>query len=179
MHIREALDADLNDVLSVERAAFGGEDEAELVKNLLNDPSAKPTLSLLAFKEERAVGHILFTAVHLLTDEPNTILASILAPLAVIPETQKQGIGGKLIERGLQMLSDAGVELVFVLGYPSYYPRHGFETAGCLGFEASYPIPEKDADAWMVQALRPGVIGSVTGKVICANALDRPEYWRE
>ena len=178
MYIREALDSDLNDVLSVERLAFGHDNEAELVRDLLNDSSAKPILSLLAFKDDRPVGHILFTKAHL-TNSQNTTTVAILAPLAIVPNAQKQGIGGKLIARGLQLLAKSGVDLVFVLGYPEYYPRHGFKPAGCLGFEAPYPLPHEHADAWMVQALRPDAIDSVSGKVICADALNKPEYWRE
>ena len=178
MHIRVASEADLDDVLSVERAAFGGDDEAELARNLLADPSAKPTLSLLAFKDDRAIGHILFTTATLDPPEkaPSIVL---LAPLAVTPEAQNQGIGGRLIERGLKLLAESGVDLVFVLGHPEYYPRHGFEPAGRFGFEAPYTIADKNAGAWMVQALRPGVIGSVRGRIACADALDRPEYWQE
>ena len=66
-----------------------------------------------------------------------------------------------------------------MLGHPWYYPRHGFTPAGILGFEAPFPIPEKDADAWMVQELRSGIIGTVSGKVVCCDALNKPEHWRE
>jgi putative acetyltransferase len=76
-------------------------------------------------------------------------------------------------------LSESGVELVFVLGHPDYYPRYGFKPAGVLGYEAPYPIPDEQADAWMVQELRPGVIDSVSGKVICADVMNQPEHWRE
>ncbi|MEM9272760.1 MAG: N-acetyltransferase [Cyanobacteria bacterium P01_F01_bin.143] len=176
MFIREALDSDLKDVLSVENLAFGREDEAELVRALIQDSSAQPILSLLAFKDDRAVGHILFTAAHL-TNNQNKI--ALLAPLAVVPDAQQQGIGGKLIEKGLQLLSQSGVDLVFVLGHPEYYPRHGFKPASRLGFDAPYAIAEEHADAWMVQALRPEIIGSVYGKVICADVLNKPEYWQE
>jgi putative acetyltransferase len=99
--------------------------------------------------------------------------------LAVVPDAQNQAIGGKLIGRGLDLLRESGVDLVFVLGHPEYYPRHGFKPAGRLAFEAPYPIPDKNANAWMVQALRPDVIGSVSGKMICADALNKPELWRE
>ncbi len=178
IHLREALTADLNDVLSVESAAFGHDKEAELVRDLLGDPSAKPLLSLLAFDDDRAIGHILFTAGSL-TNTQDTASISLLAPLAIVPDYQRQGIGGKLVRHGLQLMSESEVDLVFVLGHPGYYPRHGFEPAGRLGFEAPYPIPDKHADAWMVQALRPGVINSVRGRVRCADALDKPENWRE
>ncbi len=178
MNIREATDSDLNDVLRIESEAFGHDKEAHLVRDLLEDPSAKPLFSLIAFQQDRAVGHILFTTVRL-SETEERVSAVILAPLAVLPDVQKQGVGGKLIERGLELLSQSGVDLVFVLGHPAYYPRYGFSPAGRLGFEAPYPIPDEHADAWMVQALRPGVIGSVRGKVLCADVLDQPEHWRE
>ena len=178
LQIREAVETDLNDVLLIERLAFGHDKEAKLVRNLLHDPSAKPLLSLLAFKKDRAVGHILFTTARLSGTQDATSIV-ILAPLAIVPDAQKQGNGGKLIEQGLEVLSNSGVDLVFVLGHPGYYPRHGFKPAGRLGFEAPYPIPDEAADAWMVKALRSDVIGSVSGKVMCSDALNKPEHWRE
>ena len=176
--IREATGNDLEAVLAVERAAFGGNDEAELVKRLLLDPSAKPLLSLIAFSGDKALGHILFTKASLL-NAPRAISVKILAPLAVVPNAQRQGIGGKLINEGLRRLTKMDVELVFILGYPKYYTRYGFKPAGSLGFAAPYPIPQKNADAWMVQPLKENVIGSFSGRVVCAETLDRPEYWRE
>lgn len=176
MRIGEASSADLEDVLSVEREAFGEDAEANLVCDLLNDPSARPLLSLLARDGGRPVGHILFTAARL-EGAPRDVSAAILAPLAVVPEAQLRGIGGSLIEHGIDRLLDSGVELVFVLGHPGYYPRHGFEPASRLGLAAPYPIAPEDA--WMVRALRPGVLGCVRGTIACAEAMNRPEYWRE
>ena len=178
MRIREAKHSDLNNVLFVEKTAFGYDKEANLVKDLLEDPSAKPLCSLLAFNDDKAVGHILFTSATI-EGEHSAISVSLLAPLAVIPDFQKQGVGGKLIQNGLQHLTNAGVDLVFVLGHPGYYPRYGFKPAGVRGFEAPYPIPEEHADAWMVQELRTGVIGSISGKIRCADQLHKPEHWRE
>ncbi len=73
----------------MERLAFGHEKEAELVKYLLSDPSAKLILSLLAFKGDRPVGHISFTTAHLKNRQNKTAIA-ILAPLAIVPDAQKQ-----------------------------------------------------------------------------------------
>jgi len=175
--IRKAKDADLEDVLAVERAAFGHEDEADLVKDLLGDSSAEPIISLLAFDGNKAVGHILFTRAILEPEAPLSI--HILPPLAMVPEFQRQGVEGKLIEKGLDILSEMGVDLVFVLGHPEYYPRHGFKPVRDLGFEPTYPIPEKDSDAWMVQELRAGVLARFRGKIICADELNKAEHWRE
>lgn len=178
MEIREATDTDLSDILLVEKEAFGYDKEANLVKDLLSDPSAKPLYSILAFENNEAIGHILFTSAHL-EGTQNGASISLLAPLAVLPDYQKQGVGGKLITYGLNLLSGAGVDLVFVLGHPDYYPRYGFNPAGVQGFQSPYPIPDEHANAWMVQELRPGVIGRVSGKVRCADMLDKPEHWRE
>jgi len=181
LKIRKSTESDLNDVLDIETQAFGNEKGPEivgLVNGLLVDPTAMPLLSLLAVNDDQTIGHILFTKARI-TYSKESISAVILAPLAVIPDTQCQGVGGQLIEEGLRLLSESGVELVFVLGHPDYYPRHGFKPAGALGFEAPYPIPDEHANAWMVQELRPGVIGSVSGKVICADVLNQPEHWRE
>ena len=179
MKIRKTDESDLSNVLYVETEAFGYEKEANLVKALLGDSSAMPILSLLAFNDqEEPVGHILFTKVRITGVEDTA--AAILAPLAIIPDEQAKGIGGELIKEGLRLLSESGVDLVFVLGHPDYYPRHGFKPdAGALGFEAPYPIPTEHSDAWMVQELNTGVIGTLKGKVICADELNNPEHWRE
>ena len=133
MIIREAKDADLPDVLLIEREAFKSDEEANLTRDMLADASAKPVLSLLAFVDGKAVGHILLTR-GILLGKPE-VKVSILAPLAVLPGYQKQGIGGKLIKQGLELLSKQGVDLVFVVGHPQYYPKYGFTPAYKLGFE--------------------------------------------
>ncbi len=177
MLIRQGLDADLESVVSVQKAAFGSDEEATLAKHLIADPTAGPVVSMLAFYGDKAVGNALFTSARL---EPEADLRlSILAPMAVVPEFQNQGIGGKLIEAGLRVLTDRGTNLVFVLGYPAYYGRFGFSPAGRLGFDAPYPIAEQHADAWMVRELGSRGIARMRGRVVCADALNRLEYWRE
>jgi predicted N-acetyltransferase YhbS len=133
--------------------------------------------SLLACAGNVPAGHILFTAARL---RPATAQrAAILAPLAVLPARQRHGIGSALVTEGLAVLTRGGVRLVFVLGHPSYYPRFGFAPAGARGFAAPYPIPEKHAEAWMVLALDDRCPAPYAGMVMCAQALDRPEHWRE
>ncbi len=178
--IRESANFDLQALLNVEGQAFG-QDEGSviigLVKDLLEDASAEPRLSLVAMDGNRITGHILFTNARIAGEEK--IQASLLAPVAVLPELQRKGIGSRLIAEGLSLLSEKGVDLTFVLGHPEYYPRHGFNPALPLGFEAPYPVAEEVSDAWMVRELKAGIIGEVKGKVLCADRLNRPEYWRE
>ena len=130
-----------------------------------------------ARKRDEALGHILFTAVRL--KPASDITAAILAPLAVMPEAQNQGIGGRLIEEGISILADMDIDVVFCLVYPDYYNRHGFSPAGAQGFNAPYPILEKNADAWMLHAINPEAAEGFSGTVICADALMKEEYWVE
>ncbi len=176
--IREATKEDMDCVRNIHEAAFGQNDEAQFVANLLNDPSAKPCLSLVAALDCLAVGHILFSKVTIVgAGQPTS--ATILAPLAVLPEYQRQTIGKKLIREGFDRLANEGIKLVFVLGDPDYYSRFGFHPAGKQGFAAPYPMPPEHIEDWMVQELVAGAICSVNGKVICADTLDNPEYWSE
>jgi len=89
VYIRETDDADLNDVLRVEGAAFEGGQEVEFTRRLLADPSAKPLLSLMAFIDDQPAGHILFTAARLVNSS-REVAVSFLAPLAVVPMFQKR-----------------------------------------------------------------------------------------
>jgi len=177
LNIRETTPDDIKDILYVEREAFNRDWEANITKDMLSDPSAEPRVSLLAYIENQPVGYILFTRGYI---EGNPrVEVSFLAPLAVIPSFQKQGVGGALIKEGVKRLSKMGVDLVFVIGHPQYYPRFGFAPASKLGFHPTYPLPAEVADEWMVMALRPNIIGSTSGKVICCDVINKPEVWNQ
>ncbi len=180
MNIRNTDVSERAAIRSVHERAFGdqGREIADLVSGLLDDETAVPLLSLAAEIEGRMVGHVLFTAVRLQSDG-RSVASRILAPLGVVSEQQGEGIGGALIREGLRRLASSGVELVFVLGHPGYYSKFGFRPAGVLGLDAPYPIPDEHRDAWMVQALKPGVIGNVKGTIRCAAVLDQPRHWQE
>lgn len=181
VQIRAAFDTDTPAILDVVRSAFGnqqGQEIADLIINLWQDRNAQPMISLVATADHRVVGHVLFTGTRL-KQSPHTFSSAILAPLSVHAHYQKQGIGGQLIQEGLDRLKAMGVGLVFVLGHPGYYPKHGFVPAGSRGFEAPYPIPPEHADAWMVQELQPGLMGNVRGQVECADSLNDPKHWQE
>ena len=181
--IKPTTQQDKETILHVELEAFKGDHSIKtLVTELLDDTTAEPIVSLLAYDDEKPVGHILFTKAKIKTGWGFCNLKTgsyILAPLAVIPKAQKQGIGGMLIKEGLNVLKDMGIERCFVLGHIDYYPRYGFiPDAKKLGFPAPYPIPEENKDAWMMQELveKPE---ELRGQVICANALMRKKYWKE
>ncbi len=170
---------DLNRIFPVVANAFGNNEEACLVRDLLSDESAQPILSLVALDDDEYVGHILFTrcTVDGLESEPSIYL---LAPLAVLPKYQKQGIGGLLIKEGLRLLREMLVELVFVLGHMDYYPRYGFvPDAKKYGYSAPYPIPEEFKNAWMIHSLTDGDFSVEKAQIRCSDMLNKKEYWEE
>jgi len=173
-------DKHYKDIIAVEKSAFGHDKEAELTAALLKDNTGSPLLSLLAFHQNKAIGHILFTRCYIDEMTVDQTLFHILAPLAVIPEYQKQGIGGLLIQEGLKQLKAMGSKMVFLLGHIAYYPKHGFiPDAKEYGYTTIYPIPEEVKDAWMLQSLTAEKFPIKKGKVLCCNELNRPEHWRE
>lgn len=174
--IRIAEPQDHQGILQVHRLAFRRDDEAHLVDELIRDESARPLVSVVAEDQGALVGHGLFTTAWLTGPAP-AARCSILAPLAVVPRRQRAGVGRELIEAGCAELGRSGVELVFVLGDPSYYSRCGFEPALPHGLRAPYAITPQEA--WMVRALGPHGFGRARGTVVCARALQPQEYWRE
>lgn len=139
-------------------AAFPGPEEAELVDRLRR--VARPFLSLVALEEDGVVGHILFTPVTLENSDGLTLMG--LAPMAVAPERQRQGIGSALVVAGLQRCRELGAGAVVVLGHPDYYPRFGFRPAVEFGLHSEYQVPN---EAFMALELEPAYLDGVDGLV--------------
>ena len=137
MHIRAERSTDHDAVFAVNKAAFETDEEARLV-DILRE-SAEPTLSLVATSGKKIIGHIFFSPVTI--GESNAPLVMGLAPMAVLPAHQRQGIGSALVTRGLEACRLAGVAAVVVLGHPDYYPRFGFTPASTFGLSCEYKVP--------------------------------------
>jgi predicted N-acetyltransferase YhbS len=200
--------------------AFGQENEARLVENLRKSRSFDFQLSLVAVKEGRVVGHILFSPVTIssllkkafssgcskmprckaleilrseaylgvrrnkpapcltrgrmretqqigvfqqpVKTEREAVPAVALAPMAVRPEFQNQGIGSRLVREGLEQCRKLGHKIVVVVGHPNYYPRFGFASARAKGLEAPFPVPD---EAFMVKELEGGALDGTVGMV--------------
>ena len=152
-------------IATIYPAAFPEEDLLPLVRELL---SAGPAvISLVATVGSELVGHVAFTICGI-DDGPDTV--ALLAPLAVTPNRQRNGIGRAIVEAGLQRLQEAGVIRVYVLGDPAYYGRLGFETETQVA--PPYPLPDEWAGAW--QSLSLGGSGTLP-----AGTLSVPPVWRD
>jgi putative acetyltransferase len=108
------------------------------------------------------LGHILFSLVT--TNPPSKLRGIGLAPVAVRPEVQSQGIGSQLIREGLHLCQELGYDYCVVLGDPNYYHRFGFEKASIFGLQNEYGVDEE----FMVIRLteRELSAGSGSGKLV-------------
>ena len=159
--ITEEKPEDIQDIRSVLIDAFEGPGEADVVDQLRQ---ACPTfLSLVAKIDKKVVGYILFTPAQLVPNEGWTIEGLGLAPLAVLPDYQNQGIGIALCVAGLTRAALAGYPFVAVLGHPAYYPRFGFKPASTYGIKSSFQdVPD---DAFMIKILNPKIMTDAQGVV--------------
>lgn len=145
--IRYAKPADHPAIAEVVKAAFGQPDEARLVERLRAEGDV--LCELVAVEEDAVVGHILFS--RLWADRYELIAA--LAPVAVTPGRQGDGLGSALIRTGLESAKEFGAHGVIVLGHPDYYPRFGFSAETAKSVKAPYA----GSPAFMALALEPGV----------------------
>lgn len=159
-------------IRQVEEAAFERPEEADLVDRLRQ--SCPEQISWVAEVDGQVVGHTLFTPMYI--EGPGGRLEGMgLGPVAVLPEYQRQGVGGQMIRAGLAELAAAGsagaasCPYVIVLGHPEYYPRFGFLPASHYGVQCEYEgVP---GEAFMLLELQPAALQGVSGV-----AYYRPEF---
>ena len=129
IELRTTAAGERETVLKLVKAAFDpGDEEVELVQSVWSSSAYLPDLDLVAVVNGEIVGHILLSRA---TVADHTVTA--LAPVAVLPAHQRQGVGSALVEDALRLADDAGFPMVVLLGHPEYYPRFGFVEAMTLG----------------------------------------------
>jgi len=160
--IRLETPADIPSIYLVNVKAFPTEDEARLVDRIREGGGM--ALSLVAEIEKRIVGHVLFSPVTV--ENPSDVQGALgLAPVTVLPEYQRQGIGVALIQLGLAGCAKSGANRVFLVGHPAYYPRLGFRPALPHGYTCPWMTPGEDHAHWMGIELVPGALKSGSGFV--------------
>ena len=158
MHIRYEEQHDIPGIRQVNTLAFETATEADLV-DVLRD-RARPLISMVAIVNAAVAGHILFSPVTLSSDPAMPLMG--LAPMAVLPSAQRQGIGSALVRAGLEACRRIGSVAVVVLGHAEYYPRFGFRPASSFGVNSEYHVPD---DVFMVLELTPGILQGKAGTI--------------
>lgn len=159
VHIRPETKDDFAKIWQVNAAAFDTEAEANLVDSLRQ--SGVALLSLVAEVGKKIVAHILFSPVAFSGQGTDLNIAG-LAPMAVLPHYQKQGIGTLLVRKGLKQCESEGYQAAVVIGHPEYYPRFGFVPGSKFGIKSEYDVPD---EVFMVKELVAGILTGCRGVV--------------
>lgn len=158
IRIRPERPPDVASIHALNRAAFETSMEADLVDALR--ARAQPIISLVADDAGRIVGHILFSRVALSMHAELKIMG--LAPMAVLPERQRRGIGSALVRAGLARCRQLGCVAVVVLGHPGYYPRFDFVPASRFGVGCEYDVAD---EVFMALELEPDALRGRSGTI--------------
>jgi putative acetyltransferase len=158
--IRREQASDIEAIREINNFAFGQPDEGLIIDRLREN--CNEMLSLVTLIDNKTVGHILFSPVTF-EGRAKTVQGIGLAPMAVLPEFQRQGIGSRLAIEGIEAIRRSGYPFIIVIGHEKYYPRFGFERASKYDFTRQWEdVPD---DAFMVLILNHNDIRDVSGVV--------------
>jgi len=139
--IRKEEEKDHKQIYEVNKLAFQQENEGKLIEKIRNTENFIPELSIVAEIDNRIVGHILFSKIKIVGKSVYESLA--LAPMAVIPEFQKKGIGSELVKIGIKMAKKLGFDSIIVIGHKEYYPKFGFQRASKWNIKCPFEVPDE------------------------------------
>jgi predicted N-acetyltransferase YhbS len=164
--------ADRDAIAALHQQAFGpteGPEIADLARVLLGQPD---TITITVRRDGEIAGNVLFTP-FAFCDHPQ-VSCQLLAPCAVAPQVQGRGLGRALMQTSIAHLTSLGVDAVFVLGIPDFYPRYGFAPTD---LQTPYPDLLTMPQAWMALELTPGTLDRLSGPTLAVDAFMQPELW--
>ena len=176
MNIRLAQETDLDSILKVVETAFSDE-ENQVIMNFVQELSSENTSpsikSLVAEVDNQVIGYVSYSPILLKSD--SSIVGYILAPLAVSPEHQKQGVGSNLINFGIDLLTKDGVGVLLVYGDPAFYGRFGFKEEIGRSFVPPYTL--QYPFGWTGMMLNDTPVPEQPIQFECVSALSKPDLW--
>ena len=155
----------------------GGDDgnEALLARNLRSRAAFVQELDYVAELDNSVIGNIMYTRSKVVSDDGGEWETLTFGPISVLPKYQRQGVGGALIRKTLEVARELGYRAVLIYGHESYYPRFGFKPASEYGITTA---DGKNFPAFMALPLYDGALDGVGGRLICDEAyanLDKDE----
>jgi len=159
--IRPENEGDYSIVEDVTREAFWnihcpGADEHLLVHNLRKADAFIKELDFVATYNNKIIGNIMYAQATV--KNKNTVIT--FGPISVLPEYQKRGVGGKLINHTIQLSKEMGYKGIVIYGDPEYYTRFGFKES------KEYNITDKNKKfpaSLLVLELYPDALNGIEG----------------
>lgn len=157
--LRGERESDYNDIYEINCKAFGGETEAKIVNAVRKTRNYAKGFSIVAFHEEKAVGHAIFTHASIV-NKGRRFNCLALGPMAVTPEFQRQGVGKQLVEEGILRAKENNFKAIIVLGHKEYYPKFGFTPASAKNISNKFNAPPEN---FMILELLPNALKGISG----------------
>ncbi len=168
IELRREEPADYRETEHITREAFWnhyspGCNEHYLLHIMRDSPAFVKELDIVATHDGRIVGNVVNLKSIINGDDGNTYEVLTLGPIAVLPEFQQQGIGGKLITRVKEIASAMGFRAILLCGDPAYYVRYGFMPAERFDIRTA---DHMYADALQVYGLYENALADLKGAYV-------------
>ena len=176
MYIRLAEKKDLPSIQNVIKTSFPIEENkliSILAKELSDKISTPPVKSFIAEIDSKIIGYVSFSPIFFKLN--TNISGYILSPLAVSSNNQKQGIGTKIVNFGINELIKKGVHVLLVYGDPGYYKRFGFNEDIGKSFVPQYTL--KYPFGWLGIKLNSYAASISPIEFKCIDGLNKQELW--
>ena len=169
IHLRHPHPGEARTLQSISRDAHWGHewdmtpqpsDVPLLVHRLCQCDAYIPALHYVAEVGGQPVGHILYTAAHVLDASGKSHSMVTFGPLSVLPAFQGQGIGRALVEFSAKAAAGLGYQGICIFGHSDYYPRFGFKPGAHYGITTA---EGKSFDSFMALPLYENALAGIQG----------------
>lgn len=142
-----------------------------LAYDLMTNTDPHNHYGFVATENEKIIGSIFFTRLRF----PNNENALLLSPVAISTDFQGKGIGQKLINFGLDHVTQDAISLVFTYGDPNFYSKMGFTHISDQVIKPPFELSQPDG--WLGLSLENTEIKPIEGRPFCVKAFNNPELW--
>lgn len=168
IELRQEQPADYSETENVTREAFWNHyspacSEHYLLHIMRDCPAFVPELDVVAVCDGKIVGNVVYMKSVIRADNGNSYEVLSLGPISVLPEYQRKGIGGRMIEYTRDIASRMGFAAILLCGDPDYYSRQGFLSAETFGIRTE---DDMYADALQVCPLSERAMSGMKGRYI-------------
>ena len=168
LNIRKEEQADYPFVFDLVKKAFQAEamsdhKEQYLVERLRKSGSFREELSIVAEKDGKVIGYVLLTEINIINSQSQSFISLALAPIAILPAYQGQGVGTALMHAAHEKAKELGYGSIVIVGHADYYPRFGYQLAKGYGIKIPFDVPDENC---FVLELRGKALRDINGTVV-------------